>query len=103
MSSFEFEPASFIPFRDKEVIKRCRAIKRQDIEKHPNPDFKIKVVSDEDLTFLWFGDMISRLKNASDAGEKLVMIVPNPWPGYRHVARVIHKWRANLCGRRMLL
>ena len=42
MSVFKFEPAPFVPFKDKEVIKRCRSIKREDIEKHPNPDFKIQ-------------------------------------------------------------
>ena len=62
MSVFEFESAKFIPFRDKEVIKRCRAIKREDIEKHPNPDFKIKVMKDDDLTFIWFGDLIFKIE-----------------------------------------
>jgi len=42
MSTFNFEPAPFIPFRDKEVISRCRNIKREEITKHPNKDFKIK-------------------------------------------------------------
>ncbi len=93
MSIFEFEPASFVPFRDKEVIRRCRNIKREDITKHPNPDFNIQLIKDEDLVFIWFGDMISRLKLASESGEKFVMIVPNPWPGYRHVARVINQCR----------
>ena len=74
MSDFEFEPASFIPFRDKQVIAKCRAIKREDIDKHPNPDFKINVVKDGDLVFLWFGDMIARLKLASDNNQKLVII-----------------------------
>ncbi|HBG26935.1 MAG: hypothetical protein A2Y10_10650 [Planctomycetes bacterium GWF2_41_51] len=95
MSKFEFEPAKFIPFRDKKVISKCRAIKREDIEKHPNPDFRIKVVKDEDLTFLWFGDLIARLKLASDANKKIVMILPNPWPGYRHVARIINRCKIN--------
>ena len=95
MNTFNFEPASSIPFRDKEVIRRCRAIKREDIEKHLNPEFKIKVVKDEDLTFLWFGDLIARLKNASDANQKIVMILPNPWPGYRHVARIINRCKIN--------
>lgn len=92
---FTYEPAKCIPFRDKEVIERCRAIKREDIDKHPNPDFKIQVVQDEDATFIWFADLIKRLKESSDSGEKLVMILPNPWPGYRHVARIINQCRIN--------
>lgn len=95
MSGFDFEPSKYVPFRDKEVIRRCRAIKREDIEKHPNPDFKIKVVKDEELVFIWFGDMIARLKLASESGQKLVMILPNPWPGYRYVARIINQCKIN--------
>lgn len=95
MSEFIYEAAKCVPFRDKKEIARCRAIKREDIEKHPNPDFKIKVVQDDDLTFLWFADIISRLKLASDAGQKIVMILPNPWPGYRHVARIINRCKIN--------
>jgi len=93
MSEFNFEPAPFVPFKDKEVIARCRAIKREEITRHPNPDFKIQVIKDEDLAFIWFGDIISRLIRASESGEKFVMIVPNPWPGYRHVARIINQCR----------
>lgn len=95
MSGFNFEPAPFIPFRDKEVIRKCRAIRKEDIDKHPNPDFKIQVVKDDDLTFIWFGDLISRIKLASEADRQLVMILPNPWPGYRHVARIINRCRIN--------
>ena len=95
MSNFIFEPAKCIPFRDKKVIAKCRAIKRDDIDKHSNPDFKIQVVKDEDLEFIWFGDILSRLKLASDKNEKIVMILPNPWPGYRHIARIINKCNIN--------
>ena len=95
MDEFEFEPSRWVPFKDKEVIKKCRAIKREDIDKHSNPEFKIQVVKDDDLAFIWFGDLIARLKLASESNEKLVMILPNPWPGYRHVARIINRCRIN--------
>lgn len=93
MSNFTFEPAEFIPFKDKKVIERCRAITREEITKHPNPDFNIQLVKDEDLAFLWFADIISNIKRSADTGEKFVMITPNPWPGYRHVARIINESR----------
>lgn len=93
MSHFPFEPARCVPFRDKEVIARCRAITRDEIETHPNPDFKIKVVPNEDVAFLWFADLIARIKRSSESGERLVMILPNPWPSYRHVARIINECR----------
>lgn len=40
---FEFEPASFVPFRDKEAVARVRAIKREDITRHPNPSQSPKI------------------------------------------------------------
>ena len=42
MKEFTFSPAPWIPFRDKEVLERVRNMKREDLEKHSNPDFKIK-------------------------------------------------------------
>lgn len=87
---FEFSPSQWVPFKDKKVIEKVANIKREDIEKHPNPDFKIKVVPDADVEYLWVTDMFRRIKQSSDTGEKLVMILPNPCPTYRHVARLIN-------------
>ncbi len=93
MSAFEFSPAPFVPFRDKDVIRRVRAIRRQDITKHRNPDLTIRVVPDADVEFLWITDIVHRLKTAADEGRRLVMIMPNPWPSYRKVAYLINKFR----------
>lgn len=43
MSGFNYSPSKYVPFRDMEVLERVRKIKREDIDKHPNPDFKIMV------------------------------------------------------------
>lgn len=88
--SFTFEPSKWVPFADEGVIARCRAIRREAIEKHPNPHFKIRVVPDADAEFLWVTDMVSRIVAARDAGRKIVMILPNPCPTYRHVARLLN-------------
>ena len=93
MSTFEYAPSLHVPFRDVEAIRRCRAIKRADIEQHPNPDFRIRVVPDGDMTFLWLGDMYARLKATREEGRPCVMLLPNPWPGYRHLARWINRTR----------
>lgn len=95
MSSFEFEPATFVPFRDREVVRRVRAIRRADITRHPNPDFRITVVKDQDIDFLWVTDIFHRIYTAMEAGRKLVMIMPNPWPMYARVAFLINKFRVN--------
>lgn len=87
---FEFNPSSWVPFRDKKEIERVANIKKEDLEKHANPDFKIKVVPDADLEYYWITDMFKRIKQAADTGEKLVMILPNPAPVYRNLARLIN-------------
>lgn len=93
MTIFEYSPSQWVPFRDQEVLERVRKIKREDITKHPNPDFQIRVVKDSDIDFIWVTDMFYRIKTAMDAGEQLVMILPNPCPVYRQVARLINQFR----------
>jgi len=91
---FDFDPAPWIPFRDKDVLERCRNIKREDMEKHPNPDFKIKIV--QDVTPLFVADCFTRIKMSDDLDQKLVMIFPNPWPSaYANVAEMCNRYRVN--------
>jgi hypothetical protein len=52
MKTFDYEPSLCIPFRDKRVIERCRKLTRAQLVRHPNPDFQIKIVKDEDLAFI---------------------------------------------------
>ena len=47
--AFVFEPATFIPFRDTAAIARVIGIKRQEITRHPNPDFRIRVIPDAEI------------------------------------------------------
>ena len=95
MKSFHFEPSPCVPFRDIKAIERARKIKRADIEKHPNPDFKIRVVPDDMIEFIWATDMFGRIKQAADAGAKVVIITPNPAHTYRKVAYLINRFRVN--------
>ena len=95
MSEFKFSPALFIPYRDMEVIKRVRAIKKEDITKHPNPDFKIEIIPDADMEFRWMMDMFYRIKTASDEDKQLVLILPQPYTGYSKLAYLINKFRVN--------
>lgn len=88
---FDFSPSEWVPFKDKNEIIRVSNIKREDIEEHLNPDFRIKVVPDADIDYIWLTDMFERIKHASETGKRLVMILPNPAPIYRHVARLINK------------
>lgn len=95
VSKFTYAPAEFIPFRDQKVIERIRRIKRKDITRHWNPDYRITVLPGEDIEFLWIADMFHRIKTAMDAGKTLVMITPNPWPRYARLAYLINKFRVD--------
>ena len=95
MSEFKFSPSKWVPFRDTEVLERVRKIKREDIDKHPNPDFQIRVVRDGMTGYLRTCDMFRRIKEAGDEGRKVVMILPNPSPGYRQVAHLINIFRVD--------
>jgi glucosamine-6-phosphate deaminase len=95
MAEFIYNPSLYVPFKDKEVLDRVRKIKREDITKHWNPDFKIHVMPAAEIEFLWISDLFYRIKRAADEGEKVVMILPNPWPSYRKVAYLINKFQVN--------
>ncbi|MBS0632006.1 MAG: hypothetical protein JSS11_08845 [Verrucomicrobia bacterium] len=89
--TFTFEPAPFIPFRDKKVIARVSAITREQITKHRNPDFRISVIPDSDIEFHWITDMFFRIKDAMEAGRTFVGIMPNPWPRYIRLAQMLNR------------
>jgi glucosamine-6-phosphate deaminase len=91
MAEFTYAPSQHVPFRDVEAIARCRAIKREEIDQHHNPDFRIRVVKDADVPFMFVTDMFSRIVQARETGKTCVMILPNPVPLYRHVARLINR------------
>ena len=92
-SGFDFAPASFVPFRDKAAVERVRAIPRAKLTEHPNPDFRIRILPDAEIEPLWIADMFERIRRSSEAGERFVMIAPNPWPSYDKVARLINEHR----------
>ncbi len=91
---FQQRPADFVPYKNKEVLDRVRKISGKDLEKHPNPDFKIKVVGN--TGGIWIADMVARIQASDLLNQKCVMILPNPCPGiYVTVAEVINALRIN--------
>ncbi len=98
MREFVFDLAKFIPYRDKKVCKRVGAIKREDITKHPNPQFKIRVIENSDEFYLEFAlDIVTRIRQALEEGKKLVLILPaGPIPQYRIAARLINELKIPL-------
>ncbi|MCC7518344.1 MAG: hypothetical protein IT578_04070 [Verrucomicrobiae bacterium] len=92
---FRFTPSKSIPFRDATAVERARAIRRQDLAKHKNPDFKIRVMPDDEMEHILVSDIFWRIKSAADEGRRCVLITPNPAHAYRKVAHLINKFRVN--------
>jgi 6-phosphogluconolactonase/glucosamine-6-phosphate isomerase/deaminase len=95
MKELNHKITSVMPFQDMEACKRVRAIKKEDICKHSNPDFKIRVIKNEDFELRRILDMFIFIKEAADKEEQLVLILPNPHPEYRHVAYLINKFKVD--------
>jgi glucosamine-6-phosphate deaminase len=95
MADFKFAPSPYVPFRDVSAIARCRAIKREDIDKHPNKDLIIRVVKDADVGYIVLAEMVGLIKKAADENKQLVLILPNPVPLYKQVTRVLNKLRVS--------
>jgi glucosamine-6-phosphate deaminase len=83
---FNFEPSEWVPFRNREVCDRIRSIRRDELETHKNPDFRISVLPDEVVSWLSVFDRFRRIQEASLEGRRIVLIMGNPNPGYRLLA-----------------
>ena len=91
---FDFKPADFVPYKNREVLDRVRKLAGEDLIPHPNPDFKIRIVGNPGIIMV--SDMISRIQRSDLLDKKLVMILPNPCPGiYENVAAAINLLRLN--------
>ena len=91
---FHFKAAGFVPFKDTEVLKRCRNLTVEELTQHSNPDFKIKIVPEP--SGIWIGDMAMRMKESDDRDKTCVMIVPNPCPSiYIQVAETVNRFKIN--------
>ncbi|WP_432799544.1 hypothetical protein [Poriferisphaera sp. WC338] len=94
-STFTYQPSNTVPFRDIDAINRCRQITRDDIDKHPNPDFKITVMEDIDVEPYFVADLFSLISKTREENRKCVLLLPNPCPTYRHVAHLINQNQIN--------
>jgi len=89
--SFRFSPAPFIPFRDCKAIKKVLKIKKAAMTRHANKHYRIRVLPDGDIGWMWVADMVARIKEAGEAGRPVVMITPNPCRIYIQVARLLNR------------
>jgi len=93
MNNFKFDPARFIPFRDSKICAKVRAIKKEDITKHPNPDFKIRVIEEPSRFYFEFAlDILTRIQRSLKQKKNLVLILPvGPTPQFQILARLINE------------
>lgn len=93
--TWTYKPSHHVPYQDLKAIERCRKIKRGDITKHKNPNFRIYVNTGAMLGFMWIDRLFQFFKKSHDEDRKIVMIMPNPVPAYRRVAYLINQHRIN--------
>jgi glucosamine-6-phosphate deaminase len=89
---FTYELASFIPFRDVAEARRVRKISKQEITRHQNANFKIKVIEDPSEFYFQFAlDIVRRIREKLESGETFVGIFPvGPMPQYSYAASMIN-------------
>ncbi|MCG9479920.1 MAG: hypothetical protein K9H14_06880 [Actinomycetia bacterium] len=94
MSEFTFEPADFVPFKDRKVLEKVRSVHGKDLEKYSNEKMKIKVMKNPHPVII--GDLFTRIKMSDDLDKKQVFILGNPEPEtYIPVAELINYHRVD--------
>jgi len=95
---FKYGLARFIDFRDEAECERVRRIPRAELTRHPNADFRIRLVDDADAFYAAFADdLVGRIRAARDEGRPFVAILPvGPMPQYELAARTINEERLSL-------
>jgi glucosamine-6-phosphate deaminase len=98
MTGFDFGLSPFVAFRDREACERARAIPRDALTEHANPEFRIAVVDDaEDFYTRFAADLVGRVRRAADEDRDFVAILPvGPMPQYEIAARMINHERISL-------
>ena len=96
--SFHYELAKFIPFRDVAACERVRMITRSELTRHPDPDFRIRVLDDPAQFYFEFAlDIVSRIRQAAEQGRSFVGIFPvGPMPQYTFAAKLINETSLSL-------
>lgn len=93
-TDFKFQPAGFVPFKDRELCEKLRKISGTDLEKHANPNFKIKVMMNPHPVLI--ATLFSRIKEASEKGKKITLILGNPEPDtYIPLAQLINYFQVD--------
>ena len=93
-TDLKFVLGDYVPFKDREVCERLRKISGKDLEKHPNPDFNIKVMMNPHPVLI--ATLFSRIKEASENNSKITLILGNPEPEtYIPLAQLINYFKVD--------
>ena len=97
-TTFDFKPASFVPFKDREICEKRRKISGTDLEKHTradqHPEFNIKVMMNPHPVLI--ATLFARIKEASEKGKKITLILGNPEPDtYIPLAQLINYFKVD--------
>ncbi len=91
---FPFKPASWLPSKDVEMLKKVRSIKREDMEYTNENGYSVRIVLDP--TLILVQDIFHRFYLSDVMDKKFVAIFPNQWPAaYGAVAEMINKFNVN--------
>jgi glucosamine-6-phosphate deaminase len=92
MAEFTYDPAECLTFRDAEACRKARQITREQITDHPNGNFTIKVIENEQaFAFGYIIDILTTIKTALDENRPCVLILPAPNPNYALLAHMINQ------------
>ena len=92
--NFNFKPAPWVPFQDRNVTQKLRSMTFEEIEKHPNPDFKIKIFMN--IGSLVVADIYANIVASDRENKRFTFITGNPCPAlYLPLANLINLNRIN--------
>ena len=80
-TDFAFQPADFVPFKDRALCERLRKLSGKDLEKHPNPDFHIKVMMNPHPVLI--ATLFARIRESAQNGRKPIF----PWRSSSTISR----------------
>ncbi len=97
-TTFKFTPADYVPFKDREICEKLRKISGKDLEKltraDQHPEFNIKVMMNPHPVLI--ATLFSRIKEASEKGKKITLILGNPEPDtYIPLAQLINYFKVD--------
>ena len=96
--AFDYDLSPFIAFRDRAACERVRAIPRERLTEHANPQFRITLVDDAREFYTRFAaDLVGRIRAASEEDRPFAAILPvGPMPQYEIAAEMINAERLSL-------